>query len=126
MQAFVQLGEAMERGDVREPRKLLRTILRGRLTDHIRNGYRQPTVPLTEQIEQGLVGGFQDHDSVAFSADFDAALRGLPEEERDVYILTELRGLSQTESARVLAVSQQTVSRRAQAAHILIQKELSE
>jgi RNA polymerase sigma factor (sigma-70 family) len=60
-----------------------------------------------------------------FHADFDRAVRALPELERDAFILTELRGLDQREAAAVLGIHQSTVSRRHQAAVDAIREEIA-
>lgn len=60
-----------------------------------------------------------------FRADFDRAFRALPEEQRIAFALTELRGLTERETADVLGVNQSTVNRRCEAARTYLQKELS-
>ena len=52
------------------------------------------------------------------------SLRVLGQEERDAFILTELRGLTEREAADVLDSSQPTVHRRAEAARNYIRREL--
>lgn len=65
-----------------------------------------------------------DLDTLEFRRDFDAAVRALPEPERDAFILTELRGLSARAASGYLGTSPDTAERRAGAAHTLIRKEL--
>jgi RNA polymerase sigma factor (sigma-70 family) len=60
-----------------------------------------------------------------FRYDFDLAVRGLPENERDAFIVTELRGLSEREAADVLDTSQPTVHRRAEAARNQLREEIA-
>lgn len=52
------------------------------------------------------------------------SLRVLGQDERDAFILTELRGLTEREAADVLDSSQPTVHRRAEAARNYIRREL--
>ncbi|MDE2101492.1 MAG: hypothetical protein KGL39_29875 [Patescibacteria group bacterium] len=52
------------------------------------------------------------------------SLRVLGQDERDAFILTELRGLTEREAANVLDSSQPTVHRRAEAARNYIRREL--
>jgi RNA polymerase sigma-70 factor (ECF subfamily) len=63
-------------------------------------------------------------EDVRFHADFDRAVRVLPEPERDAFILTDLRGLTQREAADVLDTSQMTTQRRAERARQTIREEI--
>ena len=64
-------------------------------------------------------------EDVEFRADFDSALRELPECERDAFILTELRGLTVREAADVLGVARSTVDDRVAAARARLKSALS-
>jgi RNA polymerase sigma factor (sigma-70 family) len=60
-----------------------------------------------------------------FSTDFDAALRSLTSDERDAFILTELRGLTVRDAAPLLGTSHMTVHRRAESARSQIREEIA-
>lgn len=64
-------------------------------------------------------------EDVEFRVAFDQVLRALPEMERDAFILTELRGLTERDAAAVLGVHQSTVHRRAEAARNFIREEIA-
>jgi RNA polymerase sigma-70 factor (ECF subfamily) len=51
-----------------------------------------------------------------FAADFDNAVRSLTPKQREAFILTELRGLSQREAADVIGISQASVQERVERA----------
>jgi RNA polymerase sigma factor (sigma-70 family) len=53
-----------------------------------------------------------------------AAIDGLPEDEREVFGLVRLQGLTQAEAAELLAVSTKTVQRRLNRASLLLSEEL--
>lgn len=71
-----------------------------------------------------------DPDRVAAWSEFHQQVGLLPEEEREVFDLLWYQGLTQTEAAAVLAVSERTIKRRWQAArlalHDALQGELPE
>jgi RNA polymerase sigma factor (sigma-70 family) len=54
------------------------------------------------------------------------AIDGLPEEEREVFSLVRVQGLTQSEVAAVLEVSQKTVQRRLNRALLLLTEQLSD
>lgn len=118
MQAFVRLGERLEREPVKDAPALLGTIITGLLKNHYRDSDARAT-------RETPVGEFHDElhpvhdltlDDLEFSEDLDAALRGLDEDIRDAFILTELRGLTLREAGDVLGVDNTTVMRRAERA----------
>jgi RNA polymerase sigma-70 factor (ECF subfamily) len=87
-------------------------------------------LPDLAELEEGLLStvtstGGPSFALASFPEDFDAAVRALPEPERDTLILTDLRGLGQEEVAGLLDVSQPTVSRRLDAARAVLRKELT-
>jgi RNA polymerase sigma factor (sigma-70 family) len=55
----------------------------------------------------------------------DMALHTMPDDARDAYILTELRGLTERDAAEMLGVSQPTIHRRAEAARNFIREEIA-
>jgi RNA polymerase sigma-70 factor (ECF subfamily) len=127
MQSFAQLGEQMEREVIAQPRHMLQLITQRRITDSIRAKRDKPTTPYeAENTEQDSLGatGYLAPDN-AFPVDFDLALRALPQEEREAFILTELRGLTVREAADVLGTSKSDVDRRASSARTSIRKELA-
>jgi DNA-directed RNA polymerase specialized sigma24 family protein len=64
-------------------------------------------------------------DTDEFRTGFDLALRDVPDDERDAYILTDLRGLTTREASGVLDTSHVTVHRRAEAARTFIREGLT-
>ena len=64
-------------------------------------------------------------DRYDFREAFDDALRALPRDERDAYILTELRGLSAREAEGVLGTSYRTIHRRAESARLQVREEIT-
>lgn len=75
------------------------------------------------ELEESLAHGGQG--LPFFSSAFDSAVRELPDDERDAFILTDLRGLTTREAADVLDVSHMTVQRRADSARSQIGEELT-
>jgi len=128
--SFVELIRTMERGYVGDPGALLHTIANRRAIDAVRANVTRLNleIPVGGTAELGWVEENQSrflNRMPFFEGDFDQAVRDLPEEERDAYILTELRGLSQVAAADVLGVSQPTMSRRLDAARDFIREEIS-
>jgi RNA polymerase sigma factor (sigma-70 family) len=60
-----------------------------------------------------------------FRADFDRAMRRLPPNLRAAFALTELRGLTERETAEVLGIARSTVHVRCEAARTILKEELS-
>lgn len=56
---------------------------------------------------------------------FDHSLRELDSDDRDAFILTELRGLTEREAAGLLDTSQPTIHRRAESARKTLRKEIT-
>jgi len=54
------------------------------------------------------------------------AIENLPDEEREVFGLVRLQGLTQTETAEILEVSAKTVQRRLNRARMMLSKELDD
>jgi len=54
------------------------------------------------------------------------AIEALPEEEREVFSLVRIQGMTQTETATLLEVSTKTVQRRLNRALLLLTKALSD
>jgi len=111
-----------------KPARLLPLITYGLAVDEYRRrGYEIPSGLITDEdgdftsrAAEFALPAAATYETVEFQDEFDAAVRGLEESERDAYILTELRGLSQREAADVLGTSQPTVHRRAEAARHFI------
>lgn len=147
--AFVRLAEKMENEPVKDAPALLGTIVSGLVTDHYRAKKRQPVLvdfagieqeanrelaedadpqdpfhTFAARVQDALTVPMPDDEDVRFRGDFNEALRALDTEERDAFILTELRGLPVRDAAEVLATSKDTVHRRAEAARTKLREEL--
>ena len=64
------------------------------------------------------------HDDLLFAVGLDQIIRVLPREERDAFILMDLRGVSAYEAARLLGSPASTIRNRRDAVRNLIQKEM--
>lgn len=137
-EAYLRLWDTLTSGDIpEEPEEWLRRRVRTRARNQRRKtltSWRQERpsgLLLSEDTWPGDAIGPTDpyppldFETAEFRADFDAAVRALPDEERDVFILTELRGLSARAAAGVVGTSPDTAERRAEAAHTFIRKELT-
>lgn len=138
--AFAKLAERAEAGHAPDAR-LLTKIVNDLLIDFYRR--KRPEVPVGDatRIDAVLypddpeIRSLERRTKVEYNAPltpevmefrvgFDQALRALPEDERDAFILTDVRGLTTREAADVLAVDHSTVVRRAQAARNTLREEL--
>jgi DNA-directed RNA polymerase specialized sigma24 family protein len=72
----------------------------------------------------GLAVGGTDKLAI-IRADFDRAFRLLPRAQQEAFALTELRGLTERETAEVLGIPQSTVNWRCEAARAYLREELS-
>lgn len=127
--ALIALVKLVEAGKVREadaPAMLI-TIVDRRAADRARANKRRAKVekPSGNTDDLSVLGQrFITIEDNLFTADFDAALRALPAEERDAFILYQLRGVSQYEAASLLDIPADTVVSRAERAASMIRKEL--
>lgn len=123
-QSFAELGELMERTPIRTPQAALRTIVERRIINAIRD--RKDEISFNEErdSEPGLGTRGEYHDPT-FAPEFDSIVRGLPEAEREVFILTELRGLTVREVEDVTGLSKSSAHRLDAAARTRIRKELA-
>jgi DNA-directed RNA polymerase specialized sigma24 family protein len=129
-EAFTALWETLETGTVQHPKGLLYRIAEGLARNAYRASKRDVLIDAAKMHEPGKLeslagmrpaGGYE----LTFPSDFDGAVRGLTEPDRDVFILTELRGLTVREAAGVLDTSYPTIHRRAEAARRTVRKELA-
>ena len=122
---FVRLARAYDAG--RDPE--LGLIVNAVAVDEMRaRRYRPSPYGLKPgQPEEPLWCGVVPETSPrrSFRAAFDTALRGLPEDERDAFILIELRGLTSREAAGVLDTSHMTIHRRAESARLQVREEIT-
>jgi RNA polymerase sigma factor (sigma-70 family) len=133
------LGRLLAEG---KERRQFRLIVHGLTVDAYRKMKREvPVMNLTEQelgatalsLERLERDGYDvlfmgqplTIEQVEFRADFDMAVRGLAEEDRQAFLLTEVRGLTQTEAAQILHVDQTTVSRRSERARAQIKEAIA-
>lgn len=134
--SLIDLVKAMQRGNITEPAALLNTILDRRAIDRVRanerRNLRETPVGDTASDDDRLLNmgaiialpalGSDDH---LFTVAFDQAVRNLPETLRDVFILTDLRGLTAQEASIELGLPRSTVIFRADSARKTIRKELN-
>lgn len=131
--AFTRLAEKLTDEPAKDAPALLGLIVSGLLKNYYRDqaalreremlvGGLPEIAALTDDGRRASRGiTYEDHD---FAQGFDAAVRDLDDVERDAFILTELRGLSDIEAAGVLGTSRPTVQRRREAARHNIREEL--
>jgi RNA polymerase sigma-70 factor (ECF subfamily) len=111
-------------GTVRQFFALVNQHMRWELNDLARRLDEQPTLV---QLDAEKVQAPSSGDSL-LSADGQRmlqAINGLPEEEREVFDLLRIQGLTQAEVAEVVDVSVKTVQRRLHRALVLLAKELN-
>lgn len=94
-------------------------LLEERIEDE-RAAKGQPLTQDTLSVGQPLT-----FETITFSQGFDRAVRDLPDNERDAYILTDLRGITDRAAADLLGISHMTVNRRSKAATIRLREELA-
>lgn len=128
--AFVKLSEKLAQEPGKNGSDLLGLIVSGLEKNYYRDQSTRLDIPVglqddldraanTQHIQPGLTFERQQ-----FQQNLDLAVRDLPADEREVFILTELRGLTERDAADVLDISQPTVHRRAEAARTTVRKEL--
>jgi RNA polymerase sigma factor (sigma-70 family) len=120
------------RGTNSEDLAALNSIIEGLVKNYWRDQDRRfedayGLVPDLAELEQAELVRGRDltYPVLAFRESFDFAVRGLDAPERDAFILTDLRGLSEREAGSVLAVPQSSVHRRASSARASIAKEIA-
>jgi DNA-directed RNA polymerase specialized sigma24 family protein len=122
--SFVRLAEAMAAGRAEDPEALLTLIAHGMIVDEQRAAYKRP-VPVGLDVVEPGTRGFIPPALATFPHEFNEALRALPDEQRDAFILTELRGLTVREAASELGVSKSALARHSEAATTALKKELA-
>jgi len=129
VQAFMQLGQKMEAGQAPDPAGLLNTITHGLVVDVRRKRINGPEVySLDEELRKDDAWASAisyDPPENTFTSDFDRAVRALPEEDRDAFLLSDVRGLLDEEVSEVLDVPLRTVQRRLSRARAAMRKELA-
>ena len=121
-EAYVALYRQLEHGyDVGDQLARLNLIIANKTKNFYRWKSRHPEDP-AGLVREEWFGHAPDR---PFFADtFDTGVRGLPEPQRDPFILTELRGLTVREAADVLEIPSSTLEDRLQAARTYIREEL--
>lgn len=107
---------------------LLGTIIDRRAANLIRAKKKRAKVELAAG-DTGDLSVLSDNrgmtiDGALFAADFDRALRGLDEDERTAFILTDLRGCTPYEAGLILDVPPTTLRRRSELAKEQLRAEL--
>jgi RNA polymerase sigma-70 factor (ECF subfamily) len=85
--------------------------------------------PATAALAESGVAALPDSIDSGFSPDARRILEvieGLPEDEREVFELVGIQGLTHAEAATVLGVSQKTVQRRLHEARLLLAERLAD
>lgn len=132
MQSFTELGEMLEakpgRVDKLAQGSLLQSLAQRRIIDHIRSAvFRGPHVALDEQIDSPAdeMDQYQEYVDLEFAVGLDSAIRGLPEQARDAFILTDLRGLTVREASAVMGLGKSRTDELVQSARTTIREELA-
>jgi RNA polymerase sigma-70 factor (ECF subfamily) len=110
---------------VRQFFALVNQHIRWELNDLARRLDEQPTAV---ELPEGMVPAPASSDSVLTPPGrrMLGAIDNLPEEEREVFGLVRIQGLTQAEAAEVLGVSAKTVQRRLNRSLLLLAKELDD
>jgi RNA polymerase sigma factor (sigma-70 family) len=131
-EAYAALWSIIRSRDVENPRALLYKIaehqaLKGYDASKRRNAVEVPaglSHDLAEIEEELAAQRAHTADREEFIESFDGALRALPGDELDAFLLTELRGLTSREAAGVLGTSHMTTHRRAESARLHVREEI--
>lgn len=109
-------------------RKHFKLIVHGLTVDAVRRGRETPwDIGAVHENEEDtlLLQQPLTYEQVEFRADFDRAIRALDEEDRQAFLLTEVRGLTVREAASILDISKTTVADRAERARTQIKEALA-
>jgi len=113
-EAYVRLLRARERGRLQSPKAFLFAIARNLVIDQIR---RRKTIPLGALVENEALCVLDEAEDSNGAAARDKklsmlteAIQSLPDRCRQVFTLRKVYGLSQTEVAARLGISENTVS----------------
>lgn len=124
-EAYLRIARAVEDGKTGEDAaNMLGTTVRNLAFNHLRDNARE------EPMELGTITGMIDsprplnNERAMFVTDFNEALRELPRDQAEAFVLTEIRGLSQREAAEILETSAMTIGRRAESARRTLAREL--
>ena len=123
--ALIELTRTVERGGVAEPAALLRTITDRRAIDFLRalGTRRDVETPVGDTSVDTLhLADAIDNDENLFTTTFDAAIRELPADQREAFILIDLRGMTAREAADFLSLPKSTVADRLAAARNALRK----
>jgi len=134
--AFIKLWQQIETGFRDDLGARLNAIIQNETADYWRGRYRSQEDPeglnpsrhagndaREERLMWISLGRTVTPEDVEFHTSFDQALRTMP--DPIPFILTELRGLTIREAARVLESSKTDVARRTEAARTYLTKELT-
>jgi RNA polymerase sigma factor (sigma-70 family) len=110
---FARIMRAKTTGTIRSPKPLLFAIARNAVRDFIHRKGRAELIPITENVESGVL--VEDSDVVELVcrrqelALLTEAIHSLPERCREVLLLRKIKGLSQKEIAALLGIAEHTV-----------------
>ena len=130
MQAFAEVGEALDKNpSMNLTGGFVQTVADRRAMNHwrsqkaMKDALGQP-VQLDEERDEEYLQ-YHPYEEPGFAEGFDEAVRSLPKAERDVFILTELRGLSVEDAAAVVGASRRMAYYRASAANTKIKEAIA-
>lgn len=113
-ESFIRVLRARAHGEVRSPKAFLFTTARNLAVDLARHGRVLRIEPLVQNEAQTVLDDGEDipetiarHQELEFLTE---AIQSLPDRCRQIFTLRKVYGLSQSEIARKLGVSEHTVS----------------
>ena len=113
-ESYARLLRALERGDVASPKAFLFAVARNLAHDRLRHRQAIPFEPLVENDAWSVLDeGDGIPETIARNQELEiltAAIHSLPDRCRQIFTLRKVYGLSQSDIARQLGLSENTVS----------------
>jgi DNA-directed RNA polymerase specialized sigma24 family protein len=119
--AFQRIAPKLPHLTEKEALLLLPLIVHGAYVSYVRYHVRRPSTPAGIEIPDAPLR-LRDQPFVVVA--LDNGIRALPEDVRDAWILTHLRGLSTREAGEILDLDHSNVVRRNSIANSRLQEEL--